>query len=265
MNPLQLSQLWIYPVKSLGGISMSSARVLPKGLEFDRRWMLVDDIGTAMTQREYPAMALFRLSIDPSQLTISYHSKLITVPIHSDHHTAIPANVWDDTVTVHEVSAHHSAWFSEILGVRCKLVHFPEDNPRPVDERYKINNDHVGLADAYPFLIIGQSSLDHLNEQLENPVLMNRFRPNFVFTGGTPNQEDDIREFTIGGNRFANVKPCARCVLITVDQDTAKKGAEPLRTLARYRQKENKVYFGQNVIALDYGVVSVGDEIKIGH
>jgi len=166
-------------------------------------------------------------------------------------------------VTVQEVSAHHSEWFSKNLGFRCKLVAFPEENERPVDERYCVGDDQVSLADAYPLLLIGQSSLDDLNERLKTPVLMNRFRPSVVFTGGEPFEEDTWSRFTMGELTFAGVKLCKRCVLITIDQETAERGVEPLATLSTYRRRDNGVYFGQNIIPTRTGKISIGDEIIV--
>jgi hypothetical protein len=271
MKLLTLSEIWIYPIKSLGGIKLSSAKVLEKGLEFDRRWMLVDERNVFMTQRIYPLMALFKLSLKAPQLTIQYKKSVDSIAsptITID--TGAPAvgetfraRVWDDEVDVIEVSPTASKWFSEYLGMTCRLVSFPETNPRAVDVRYKINDEHVSLADAYPFLIIGQAALDLLNHKLKEPLPITRFRPNFVFTGGAPHEEDNWRNFTIGDNKFAGVKLCSRCVLTTVNQDTAEKGTEPLATLATYRKRENKIYFGQNLVALTHGIVKVGDPITL--
>jgi uncharacterized protein YcbX len=145
-------------------------------------------------------------------------------------------------------------------------VAFPEDKPRRVDPLYSVNNENVSLADAYPFLIIGQSSLDDLNTKLADPVPMNRFRPNFVFAGerATPYLEDRWRELVIGKLRFVAVKKSDRCVLTTVNQATGEKGVEPLRTLSGYRKEGSKVYFGQNLVSLDTGEVSVGDAVIPG-
>jgi uncharacterized protein len=269
MNPLRLSEIWIYPIKSLGGIRLQSANVMEKGLQHDRRWMLIDSSNTFMTQRIYPTMALFKLEIQDSTclparqgFKISFRGDSIELPfIHSTIPTEIKASVWDDHVNTFEVSKSFSDWFSEKLGIDCKLVSFPEKNSRPVDTQYKINNENVSLADGYPFLIIGQNSLNDLNKRLSNPVPMNRFRPNLVFTGGQPYVEDSWKQFTIGKNKFAGVKPCSRCVLTTVDQQTGEKGKEPLATLAKYRQRENKIYFGQNVLAIDQYEIHEGDEI----
>ena len=264
MPDIKLTQIWIYPIKSLGGISLLSAQVVGKGLRFDRRRMLIDETGTAITQRDYPKMALFKTSLSSEQLKIKYEQQELKIPLDQhDLSRPLDVTIWDDQVKAFEVGAAPSEWFSEILGIRCKLVFFPEENERPVDPRYHVNNENVSLADAYPFMIIGQSSLDDLNSKLNGAVPINRFRPNFVFEGGKPYEEDEWRNFSIGEVRFVGVKMCDRCVITTVDQSTAEKGAEPLRTLASYRKRGNKIYFGQNLVALDHSIVNVGDRIVL--
>lgn len=264
MVKLTLSEIWIYPIKSLGGIRMTSAKVMPKGLLYDRRWMLIDEAGVFITQRIHSTMAFFKLSLSDGQFTIDYKGDRIHLPVNAAV-SSIPvkATIWDDTVEVFEVSGDYSQWFSQRLGIKCRLVHFPEANQRPVDEKYRIENDQVSLADGYPFLIIGQSSLDDLNARLERPLPMNRFRPTFVFTGGKPFEEDNWRNFAIGKSRFAGVKPCSRCVLTTVNQETAERGIEPLATLATYRKANNKIYFGQNLLALVCHEIYEGDIIEL--
>ncbi len=264
MALLTLSEIWIYPIKSLGGIRLAWAKVLPKGLQYDRRWMLIDEDNNFITQRVHPMMAFFKLSLSGDQFTIQFKGDRIFLPASSPiSEEVIVAKVWDDAVKVFEVLGEYSQWFSHRLGINCRLVHFPESNDRPVDEKYSIENDQVSLADGYPFLIIGQGSLNDLNERLKAPVPMNRFRPNFVFTGGGPYEEDNWRTFRIGKNKFAGVKPCGRCVLTTVDQQTAERGTEPLATLATYRKKNNKIYFGQNLLAIDYNEIHEGDKIEL--
>ena len=266
MSDLRLSEIWVYPIKSLGGIRLQQAEVREKGLVYDRRWMLVDANGTFMTQRVTPAMAFLKLMFDHGNLIIT-HSKT-----SSSHSTPLKPNrteqeqvvtIWNDSVKAFEVNKETSQWFSNALGVNCKLVSFPEENERAVDPNFAINDEHVSLADAYPFLTIGQSTLDFLNTKLKQPLPMNRFRPNFVFTGGEPHEEDSWRNFTIGSNRFVGVKPCARCIMTTINQDTAEKGDEPLRTLNTYRKRENKILFGQNLLSIDHQQVKEGDIITI--
>jgi hypothetical protein len=262
VKKLMLTEIWIYPIKSLGGIRLKSAKVLEKGLQHDRRWMLIDESATFMTQRIHTQMALFKVEANEDTLKITFENDTVFLPFsYLAIQTPIQATVWDDTVTVFEVSLSLSEWFSSKLNIKCKLVSFPEENSRPVEAAYKINNEQVSLADGYPFLIIGQASLDDLNKRLKEPLPINRFRPNFVFVGGEPYEEDEWRNFKIGKNSFAGVKPCARCVLTTVNQETATKGIEPLATLATYRKRGNKIYFGQNVLAIDHYEIYEGDEI----
>ncbi len=256
-----LQEIWIYPIKSLSGISLTTANVMGKGLQHDRRFMLVDEHNVFITQRNLSVLALFRVSLQNDLITVRHQEHAISFPIMPVAGNGEVVQLWDDQIITHEVDKQYSAWFSDQLKMTCKLVYFPEENERPVDPKYQVNNEQVSLADGYPYLIIGQRSLDDLNTRLEQPVPMNRFRPNFVFTGGEPYEEDSWKNFTIGTNRFIGTKPCARCTLTTVDQRTGLKGVEPLKTLATYRNYNHKIHFGQNSIARDHGSVKVGDRI----
>jgi uncharacterized protein len=267
MTQFTITQIWIYPIKSLGGIRLQKANVRGKGLQFDRRWMLVDEAGVAMTQRAFPLMSLFKPEIVDDKMTVTYvrEKKKISstmfnlIPAFSCNR--ITALVWGDVVDVVEVHSEVSDWFSQHLDTRCRLVAFPEENARLVNPDYSVNGENVSLADGYPFLIIGERSLDDLNARLDRAVPMNRFRPNFVFEGGEPFAEDSWKTLRIGKIPFAAVKKSARCALTTVDQDTAEKGIEPLRTLSNYRKIDNNVYFGQNLVALESGEVNEGDPV----
>lgn len=263
MKVLHLSQIWIYPIKSLGGISLSEARVLPKGLEYDRRWMLIDENGVFMTQRAYPTMALFRTSLVEGGVAVRFERDKITIPFVGQETEPIVTRVWDDAITVRPLGGPFSDWFSEKLGVSCRLVRFPEENSRTVQHEAGVRQERISLADAYPFLVIGQASLDDLNGRLSKPVPMNRFRPNFVIDGGKPYEEDSWLDFAIGTNRFKGVKRCSRCTMTTVDQDKGTKGSEPLKTLSTYRTRNNKTYFGINLVARDHLQVRLGDPVQV--
>ena len=271
MHKRRISEIWIYPIKSLAGIRLKKTIVKQKGLQYDRRWMLVDNDGRFLTQREHPKMALFRVTMDNGYLIISNHLQLddsVAQYIKLDLNTEVSGNfskvlIWDDEVESVEVNPDYSAWFSKQLNIECRLVFFPEENRRDADPDYAKKNEQVSLADGYPFLIIGQSSLDELNKKLKEPVSIKRFRPNFVFIDGLPHEEDAWRNFTIGSVSFEGVKPCSRCVLITVNPETGEKGVEPLKELSTYRKKNNKVYFGENLLARSYGEVNEGDTIEI--
>jgi uncharacterized protein YcbX len=139
----------------------------------------------------------------------------------------------------------------------------PDQTQRLIDVTYANNNEITSFSDGYPLLLIGQASLEDLNNRLAEPVAMNRFRPNIVFTGGTAFQEDNMKAFEISGINFYGVKPCARCVITTIDQSTGLKGKEPLKTLSTYRSRNNNIYFGQNLLYNGTGSLKIGDRINL--
>ncbi len=147
--------------------------------------------------------------------------------------------------------------------MQCRLVYMPDATNRRVDKAYASYDEITSFSDAYPISLIGQLSLDDLNTRLQEPVPINRFRPNIVFTGGEPFEEDTMEEFSINDIKFSGVKLCARCVVTTINQDDGEKGNEPLKTLATYRMRNNKIYFGHNLLHKGSGVISVGDELEI--
>jgi uncharacterized protein YcbX len=265
MNKYTLTQINIYPVKSLGGISLQSAKVEDRGLQYDRRWMLVDEQNKFITQRLHPEMALLKVEIKNDLLTIKHiQNKLspLTIPLVPYDEEAINAQIWNDYVTTLKYGSDANMWFKEAVGFNCSIVYMPDSTKRKVDPEYA-NNKLVGFADGYPFLIIGEESLNDLNKRMAEPLPMNRFRTNFVFSGGKAFDEDGWRTIKIGDIVFHAVKPCARCVITTINQTTGIKGKEPLKSLAAFRQKANKVMFGINLVAEGTGKIRLGDEIEI--
>jgi uncharacterized protein YcbX len=262
---LKVSALFIYPVKSLGGIAVNSAQVTDRGFQYDRRWLLVDAENRFITQREFPEMALFQTSITSAGLKIRNrkNDSELSIPFQPQTTAEITVQIWNDSCQALVVSDDVNAWFSEAFSFSCKLVYMPDKTQRLVDESYAKNNEINSFSDAFPFLMIGESSLEDLNRRLTESLPMNRFRPNIVFSGADPYAEDSMRHFTINGIDFYGVKLCARCPIPTINQDNAIKGQEPLRTLASYRQRDNKIYFGQDLLHRGSGVISIGDEIMI--
>jgi len=261
---LTISELNIYPIKSLGGISLTSALVTDRGLQYDRRWMLVDEQNCFITQREFPQLALLKVHLEDDGLRVTHPDKgAVHIPFEQPALSAEEVVIWNDTCIGVFVSKELDQWFSEASGLKCRLIHMPETTRRQVDLTYAPEGFITSFADAYPFLLIGQASLDDLNSRMAEPLPMNRFRPNIVFSGGMPYQEDLLKHIQVAGINFYGVKLCARCVLTTVNQQTAKKGKEPLKTLATYRSKNNKILFGQNLIHEGAGVLTVGDPIAV--
>jgi hypothetical protein len=272
---LQISELYIYPIKSLPGVALQQARATDRGFEHDRRWMLVDENNLFISQREAPQMTQFIVSIEENGLNVKHKTikgsinipfktppSVQRTPMEGGRGAATTVTIWDDTCTAEFVSNEADDWFSDALDIKCRLVHMPDDSRRIVDQNYAPGDNITSFADAYPFLIIGQASLDELNSRLAKPLPMNRFRPNMVFTGGTPSEEDLIGHFTINQIDFYGVKLCARCPIPTINQENGARGKEPLKTLAKYRQKNNKIYFGQNLVHKGEGLISIGDRLQ---
>ena len=266
MESLVVSSLHLYPVKSLGGFPVASALLTDRGFAYDRRWMLVDADGRFVTLRQHPSMTALATRILGGELEVIDRSSgdSIRFPLSGFAGETLKVDIWDDVCEAVPGPDEMHRWFSDRLNQPVRLVHMPDGTRRLVDPDYSIGADLTGFTDGYPLLLIGQSSLDDLNSRLPEPVGMDRFRPNIVFTGGRPYEEDGMRRFTVGGAVMHGVKPCARCSVTTIDPVTGTSGKEPLRTLSTYRTRGNKTYFGQNVIAAGEGMeLHVGDEIIV--
>jgi uncharacterized protein len=261
---MHLSEINIYPIKSTRGIALRSAQVEHRGIQFDRRWMLVDETGLFISQREAPRLALVRTQLGKDTITVNAPGRQdLFLPAKLTGSERISAQVWDDAVRVIPAGMEAGQWFSEFLGSECRLVFMPDDSLRSVEPEYSVGSDIVSLADGFPLLLISQSSLDDLNARLANPVPMNRFRPNIVVSGSGAFDEDKWKEIRVGDLILRIAKPCSRCITTTVDQATGIQGKEPLATLSQYRNVNGKVYFGQNAIPENDAVINIGDRVEI--
>lgn len=264
---LKVSQIFIYPIKSLAGISLNESTVTERGLQYDRRWVLVDESYYHITQREFAEMALIDVVIGANGLVLKHRTKDFgecRVPFEPKTDDNQLVGIWDDKVLAIRVADEVDAWFQHILGVKCYLFYQPDLSIRPVDEKYAIDNEHVSLSDGYPILIAGQASINDLSQKIGKETDIRRFRPNIVFVGGEAFEEDNFKEFTINGVVLHGVKNCARCPIPNIDPDTAEISKETIKTLSSYRTRNNKVFFGQNVLVRTTGKISIGDEIMIG-
>lgn len=262
-----VSALHIYPIKSCGGTALDAAAIQARGFANDRRWLVVDADGRFLTQREIARMALIRPDLDD-------HCLRLRAPGTADFELAVDQSgrrvevtIWKDSgVGAVDQGDAAAGWLSDFLGRDVRLVRFADDYTRQVDQKYAPREtDQVGFADAYPFLIISEESLADLNSRLDEPLPMNRFRPNIVVRGADePYAEDGWKAIRIGGIVFDVVKACARCAITTTDQATAARGKEPLRTLATYRQgPKGAPLFGQNAVHRSAGTIRVGDPVEV--
>jgi len=262
---VKLTGIYIYPIKSLGGISLHKSEVEFRGLKHDRRMMLVDKDGLFITQREYPSLGELDCSFEGTDLIVrnkKFPVKSIRIDVNITD-SELDAVVWTDEVKTFTMSREYDQYFSDHIGKQCKLVRMYNGSSRKTSEFDGLTAE-VSFADGYPFLIVGESSLNDLNERLDDKVEMKRFRPNLVFNNGNPFDEDSWKKFQIGSVQFQVVNKCPRCVVTTINPDTYQAGKEPLKTLSGYRKIENQVYFGVNAVTHSTGTIFIADKILLG-
>ncbi len=275
----RLSQIYIYPVKSCAGIRLEEAAIQLRGLQYDRRFMVVDAAAEFLTQRDTPKLALIRPSIDNGGLMLSApRSESLRLSLHPNEPaspTPRQVLIWNDVVLSEDVGDQAADWFSDFLGFRCRLVQIGRGYSRPVaKERIPamhqgaMGSPEVSFADAFPFLVLSEESLSDLNARLPIRLGMDRFRPNLVVAGcRSAYEEDGWKSFQINKMTFRHGGPCVRCVITTTDQITLQRSPEPLRTLARYRRTtEDGVFFGMNFCCEQTsGLLRVGEPIIVDH
>jgi len=262
-----IQHTFIYPVKSLAGIACDSLVLTDRGARGDRRWMLVDNGGRFISQREWPKLCLMRmLMADDGFEIVAPNGESLLVPFAIESGTTREVSIWSDIASAIESPLQINQFFSRALDMSCSLVYMPEDSHRYVDSTYAGDGQLTSFSDAFPLLLIGSSSLLELNRRLKMAgqleIGWDRFRPNIVVATDEPHVEDSWAEFRMGEAEAIGVKLCSRCVMTTVDQTSGMTGKEPLKTLAQYRSMKNKIMFGQNVIA-QQGTIRVGDTVSV--
>ncbi len=267
---MHISALHTYPIKSCGGLNHTTLAFDKRGPLWDRRWLVTDTEGMFYTQRELPPMALIQPSFDNGTLRLTAPAMSeISLPLENVRSESRPVRIWKDTCEAWDEGDALAEWFSDYLKVDARLMRMTDDHVRQVNANYAPSPAQVGFADGYPALIVSESSLDDLNQHLiergSEAVPMRRFRPNIVITDSPAFAEDTWREAQIGSMTFDVVKPCARCVLTTVDPATGTipNTAEPLATLNTYRKQDRGVMFAQNAIHRAPGMLTVGDLVNV--
>jgi uncharacterized protein len=267
VSPVELAEIYRYPVKSLRGSACERTEVELLGLKGDRRFLVVDASGRFQTIQQLPKMVQIEAEMTEGGIRLSHHDAgtcLVSFPQKGAPEESV--TIWDDSVSAVQAGPEADAFLSQVLGKPLRLVYLADAKGRPVDPSVSAGKDHVSFADVTPILLTASSSLAELSARAGAAIDMRRFRPNLVVAGAAPFAEDKWRHIRIGAVHFRVVKPCARCTITTRDPDTGEEidPYEPLRTLKRFHRARNgSAIFGQYMIPDNEGVVSVGDEIEV--
>lgn len=268
---IQVFKLFYHPVKSLGSISAQTLQIAQMGPLLDRRFMLVDDNGVFITQRECPLMTLIHVSDDSGVLNFAFKSpqsnisSTCSIPWPDFFYEGEVKNVtvWDDQVAAQAIDHAINAWLSDILFRSVQLVFINNQTHRQVDLEYADKGDSTGFADGFPLLLVSQASIDFLAKESGVPLVAQNFRPNIVVQGCEAFEEDQWTKIRIGEIEFDLVKSCSRCVIPSIDLKTAEKNKTVMTTMVKHRRQGKKVYVGQNLIHRGLGDISVNQTVEI--
>ena len=260
---VRIASLHVHPVKSCAGIAVDEALLIETGLEFDRAWMLVDERGVFVSQRDLPRMALIQPTLKHVDMVLRAPGMLALHVALDAVEAPVQATVWNDSVKAYDMGDLAAQWFSDFLGRKLRLVRFDPEQRRLADRRWTGPLEaEAAFADAFPLLVASSAGLAELNRRLaaagHAPVTMQRFRPNLVLDGLDANGEDHLDEIVFGAPegpvRLKLVKPCARCPIPDVDPATGERGHAVGDALAAYRadaRLDGAITFGMNAVIVE--------------
>ena len=267
MSSFQVHSIIIYPIKSLGGINVSQITVEPAGLQYDRRFMLVDSANKFITQRTRPELTRFQLEVKGGGFEVTDLRNQCVKFLDFNPPLGSPEEVqiWDDVVTAHEVLDDWSVWFSEKIGEEVRLFQLSSIFSRYIQPAYQTVESKISsFADSLPILLCSEASFHHVDSLVDEPLDWRRFRPNIIVSNQKPFEEDTWQEISIGTDvKLFGAKPCARCQLINVNPNDGTSDSNILKALSQTRKFENKVYFGQQFVPISLGEIKVDDLINI--
>ncbi|MEF2552168.1 MOSC N-terminal beta barrel domain-containing protein [Aurantimonas sp. A2-1-M11] len=272
---MELGSIHVHPVKSGRAIDCADGRLELWGLADDRRWMLVDESGRFVSQREHPPLALLDAQPDPDGLILTYEDIGERFVPYPDGSERLAVTIWHDTVDAALADRETNAALSRWLQMPVRLVHLDRTDARAIDPAWAPDAPSaspVALGDGFPLLVANRASLRALNGEIVRhggePVPMSRFRPNLVIDGAEAWAEDDWATITVGAATIDLVKPCARCIVTRVDQATGHiAGSEPLDAMRRIRlsamPKVPGVLFGWNAVPRSAAGIRRGDPVSV--
>ena len=259
----RIHSLFIYPLKGAKPIELQTMEIGETGPRWDREWMLIDKKNDFLSQRKKTKLCLVEQQFTGGNLVLSAPDMQdLAIPLDEHPTSELEVTLFGKKIRGMHVDKNYDEWFSDYFKDDIRLIRSPQSNRRLISKNHFKKDQTIHFADGYPFLLTSLSTLDDLNSRLQEPVTMDRFRANIVIEGAPANEEDQWSSYSIGGIEFLSVKACSRCVVVTVDQESGRKGHEPLKTLAGYRMKDGNILFGQNLVHLSQGQISVGQPLE---
>ena len=263
-----IARLFVYPVKSCAGVEVTESLLIETGLEFDRAWMVVDESGEFVSQRELPRMALIRPQLRHSDMVLRAPGMLALHIAFDRVEQPSRVRVWNDEVAAYDMGDLAAQWFSDFLSQRgaprkLRMVRFDPEHRRPSSPKWTDGVEALNqFSDGFPLLVASEGSLAELNARLvaagHEAVGIERFRPNIVLAGIEAHDEDRVETLEIrtdeGDVSLRPVKPCARCPIPDIDPATGLSSPEVGDTLRSYRadpRVDGAITFGMNAIVLD--------------
>lgn len=267
----RIARLFVYPVKSCAGVEVSEALLTETGLDLDRAWMVVDEQGDFVSQRELPRMALVRVVLKHSEVVLRAPGMLALHLAIDAVEEPVKVRVWDDEVKAYDMGAIAAQWFSDFLGRPLRLVRFDPDERRLSDRQWTAGAEALNqFSDGFPLLVASEGSLAELNRRLaqagHEAVGIERFRPNIVLAGLEAHDEDRIDVLRIAAEEDVQlrlVKPCPRCPIPDIDPATGLASSQVSAILQTYRSNQlvnGAVTFGMNAIVLQ----GLDQTLKVG-
>ena len=267
---VSVTELRVYPVKSMRGAAHERVQLTATGFEWDRQWMVIDAQGTFLTQRTHPQLARVVPQIEGTVLKLEAPGlAALCVPVAAQG-APVPVRVWNDACVGLDQGDVAAAWVSSAIGQSVRLIRVAPEMGRLADAKWAGTTPApLNFPDGYPLLIANQASLDDLNTRLPQPIPMERFRPNIVLEGLAAWAEDRIDTLTIGAVRLRLVKPCTRCTIPAVDQRSGERSTDPTPALRQFRHSRqlHGVMFGENGVILTGtgSEIERGAEVRVGY
>jgi hypothetical protein len=260
-----ISELWIYPIKSCKGIKLETLQLDALGAFNDRRYMLVDDKGAFITQRQFASLVLIDITVhSQGWLVILPNGISKVLPIDGLTHKKINVEVWGDHFFAFDQGDEWAKFFSVFLNKSVRLVYVNIHTQRVINRQYSQVKRQVSFADGFPLLVTNTASLEFLNQHLKVPISMQRFRPNIVIAGALAFAEMQWRIMSIGDTTLTLVKPCSRCVIPTINPINAKKEKTLWAVLEQFcKADDGAVYFGQNAIHSHSSTLMINQTVDV--